>query len=130
MTTTIRWGILGTGNIARQFATGLSFLKDAELVAVGSRSQASADAFADRFGVPHRHPRYEALAGDPEVDAPILCQFFASNADGFRRPLARDEPSLPRRDGPLAGAAFSKPLWFTAVILGERPSPEGVTLSG
>lgn len=69
MTTTIRWGILGTGNIARQFATGLSFLKDAELVAVGSRSQASADAFADSFGVPHRHPRYEALAGDPDVDA-------------------------------------------------------------
>jgi predicted dehydrogenase len=69
MAQTIRWGILGTGNIAHQFARGLSALEDAELVAVGSRSQAAADAFGDEFGVAHRHPSYEALADDPDVDA-------------------------------------------------------------
>jgi predicted dehydrogenase len=37
-------------------------------VAVGSRSQAGADAFADQFEVPQRHSSYEALAADPEVD--------------------------------------------------------------
>lgn len=65
----IRWGILGTGNIAHQFATGLRSVPDAQLIAVGSRAQATADAFGDEFGIPHRHPSYEALAADPEVDA-------------------------------------------------------------
>ncbi len=64
----IRWGILGTGNIAKQFARGLAVLPDADLAAVGSRSQAGADAFGDEFDVPRRHPSYAALANDPDVD--------------------------------------------------------------
>ncbi len=64
---TIRWGILGTGNIARQFAKGLESLPDAELVAVGSRTQKSAQTFADTFGG-RAHGSYEALAADPKVD--------------------------------------------------------------
>lgn len=69
MADTIRWGILSTGNIAKKFAEGLKGADNGELVAVGSRSQASADAFGDQFDVPRRHPSYEALAADPEVDA-------------------------------------------------------------
>jgi predicted dehydrogenase len=69
MTQTIRWGIIGTGNIAGQFAQGLQALPDAELVAVGSRSQGSADAFGKKFDVPHRHDSYEALASDADVMA-------------------------------------------------------------
>ena len=64
----IRWGILATGTIAQKFATGLSVLPDAELVAVGSRSEASAAAFAHQFSIPHVHSSYEALAHDPDVD--------------------------------------------------------------
>jgi predicted dehydrogenase len=69
MTTPIRWGLMATGGIARTFAADLAQLPDATLVAVGSRSQESADAFADEFDVPNRHASYEALANDPEVDA-------------------------------------------------------------
>lgn len=68
MTNNIRWGILGTGVIARKFALGLKAAPGAELVAVGSRTQAAADEFGDTFGVPRRHASYEALAHDPEVD--------------------------------------------------------------
>jgi predicted dehydrogenase len=64
----IRWGILSTGWIAKKFAEGLSVLPDAEIVAVGSRAQETADAFGEKFGVPHRHASYEALADDPAVD--------------------------------------------------------------
>jgi predicted dehydrogenase len=64
----IRWGILGTGNIAKQFARGLAVLPDVELIAVGSRSQANADAFGDEFDVPRRHASYAALADDADVN--------------------------------------------------------------
>jgi predicted dehydrogenase len=69
MTTTTRWGILGTGNIAKQFARGLADTPDAVLQAVGSRSQESADAFAEQFTIPTRHASYEDLANDPTIDA-------------------------------------------------------------
>ena len=35
----------------------------------GSSSEASADAFGDEFGVPHRHASYQALVNDPDIDA-------------------------------------------------------------
>lgn len=69
MTARFRWGILGPGNIAAKFATGVAALGDQEVVAVGSRTQASADRFADRFDIRRRHVGYDALAADPEVDA-------------------------------------------------------------
>lgn len=66
---TTKWGIIGTGNIAKQFARGLAAMPDAELTAVGSRTAASAQAFADEFGAARAHSSYEALAADPEVQA-------------------------------------------------------------
>ncbi|MCP5537418.1 MAG: Gfo/Idh/MocA family oxidoreductase [Akkermansiaceae bacterium] len=64
----IRWGIVGTGNIAHKFALGLKLLDDSELVAVASRTMASAGRFGDEFGVKHRHTDIAALAANPEVD--------------------------------------------------------------
>ena len=66
---TLRWGIIGTGGIARAFVRDLASVPGARVVAVGSRTQASANRFGDENGVPRRHPSYEALAADPEVDA-------------------------------------------------------------
>ena len=68
MNSTIRWGILGTGRIARQFAAALHRLPDAKLAAVGSRSAEHAQAFADQFGIPNRHASYEGLVKDREVE--------------------------------------------------------------
>jgi len=65
--TGLRWGILATGGIATAFASDLR-TAGLDLVAVGSRSQESADAFAARFDIPRAHASYEALAADPEVD--------------------------------------------------------------
>ncbi len=64
-----RWGILGTGSIATKFAVGLRSAGNAELRAVGSRSKGTAEAFAREHGAARAHASYEALAGDPEVDA-------------------------------------------------------------
>ncbi len=65
---TIKWGILGAGRIAGKFASDLRLVADAELVAIGSRSQASADEFAAKFPVKYRHDSYDALVKNPEVD--------------------------------------------------------------
>jgi len=81
MTSKIRWGILATGGIAADFTRDLQLLArggeggpggedglDAEVVAVGSRSEESARAFADRFSIPRAHGSWAALAADPGVD--------------------------------------------------------------
>ncbi len=64
----LRWGILATGWIAELFVADLN-LHGHAVTAVGSRHQASADAFAARFGIRRAHGSYEALCADPEVDA-------------------------------------------------------------
>ncbi len=64
----IRWGIVGTGKIAASFAEDIGHAPNAELLAVGSRSRAAAEAFGDRFAIPRRHASYASLAEDPQVD--------------------------------------------------------------
>jgi predicted dehydrogenase len=65
----VAWGILGTGSIAHTFAKAVGESKTGRLVAIGSRSQESADKFGDEFDVPHRHATYEELLSNPEVQA-------------------------------------------------------------
>ncbi|OCG74373.1 Gfo/Idh/MocA family protein [Microbacterium sediminis] len=65
--TGLRWGILATGGISRAFAGDLR-QAGLDLRAVGSRTAASADAFARDFEVDNVHASYEALVGDPDVD--------------------------------------------------------------
>ncbi len=69
MASAVNWGIIGTGNIARTFAKGVAGSRTGKLAAVGSRSQASADKFGDEFKVPHRHPSYDALLANKDVQA-------------------------------------------------------------
>jgi predicted dehydrogenase len=64
----IRWGILGTGASARNFAEGLQALPDAQLLAVGSRNQANAEEFAHLFSMPRAYKNYEDLVNDNDLD--------------------------------------------------------------
>jgi predicted dehydrogenase len=68
-TKTIKWGIIGLGNIANKFATDLAVVENAELVAVASRSQEKANEFADKFNAKKAYSSYDELAKDKEVDA-------------------------------------------------------------
>jgi predicted dehydrogenase len=108
----IRWGILGTGNIATSFATGVATMPDAEIVAVGSRNQATADAYGDRFKISRRYGSYAELVHDAAIDVvyiatphslhledmllcfeagkPVLCEKpFTINAAQARQAIAR-----------------------------------------
>ncbi|WP_329263216.1 Gfo/Idh/MocA family oxidoreductase [Streptomyces pseudovenezuelae] len=64
----VRWGILATGGIAAAFTADLVDLPDADVVAVASRSEASAKAFAERFGIERAYGDWGALAEDADID--------------------------------------------------------------
>lgn len=65
----LRWAILGTGNIAGQFAAGLAASERGSLAAVGSRRRESAEAFSKAVNVPCLLGDYAAALSAPEVDA-------------------------------------------------------------
>lgn len=69
MSSTLNWGILGTGHIAHIFANGLRQSKTGTLLAVGSRTQESANAFGETWGVPLRYASYTDLLMDSDVQA-------------------------------------------------------------
>jgi predicted dehydrogenase len=65
----IRWGILSTARIAQRVVDGARLSEGAQIVAVGSRDLARAQAYADEHGIARAHGSYEDLLADPEVDA-------------------------------------------------------------
>jgi predicted dehydrogenase len=78
-----RWGILGTGGIARQFTRDL-LLAGHAVAAVGSRTRESAERFAALFELAAAHASYEALVADPSVDI-----VYVATPHPFHYPNAR-----------------------------------------
>ena len=68
----IRFGIVGTGNIAHRFAEAIRNTKGAVLTAVASRTAAGAEAFGSEFNIPHRFAGYEAMAASDVIDAAYI----------------------------------------------------------
>lgn len=66
-----RWGIIGPGTIARNFADGLREAPSGRLAAIASRDEGRRESFGDAYGIvpEKRHSTYQALANDPDVDA-------------------------------------------------------------
>lgn len=64
----VRWGIIGTGQIAHLFASDFCHVKAGELRAVASRDKASADAFAAEFDIELAFIDYFSLINSHEVD--------------------------------------------------------------
>lgn len=65
----LRFGILGTGNIASQFAAGLKTARRAHVAAVASRTVDRAREFATRFQIVEAYSSYDALLENPAIDA-------------------------------------------------------------
>ena len=64
-----RWGIIGTGGIAKAFARDLSYFNSHIVQAVGSRSLEKASDFALEFPSCTAYGSYEELVADPMIDA-------------------------------------------------------------
>ena len=66
----VRWGILGTADIARGATIpGMQQADNCELCAVAGRRLEKAQAFRDEFGFRKAYGSYEELLADPEVEA-------------------------------------------------------------
>jgi D-xylose 1-dehydrogenase (NADP+, D-xylono-1,5-lactone-forming) len=64
----LNWGLLSTANINRSVIPPLRASKRSHLLAVASRSNESAEAYARKWNIPRAHASYEALLADPEID--------------------------------------------------------------
>lgn len=104
MTDAIRWGVIGTGKIGSTFARDLQLLDDAELVAVGSRQQSTADEFADRFAIPHRHGSYADLVADPDVDVVYVSTPHPGHHDAALLAIEAGKPVLVEKPFTLNGS--------------------------
>ena len=65
----IRWGIIGTGDINKKLLRGARLSAEVDVVAVASRDPERAAAFAREHEIPRSFGTYEAMLGDPDVDA-------------------------------------------------------------
>ncbi len=68
----IRFGIVGTGTIARRFANAVKNVDGAELAAVASRTKDNAEKFGDEFDIPVRFESYEKMAQSDAIDAAYI----------------------------------------------------------
>jgi len=81
LSSTIRWGVVGAGGIASAFVEDLKLLPDAEVVAVGARQLAKAEAFAAEHGVTRAHGSYADLVADPDVDVVYVSTIHPTHHD-------------------------------------------------
>ena len=90
----MRVGIIGTGWIAEKAAITLNGLKECEAYAVGSRSQDTADAFAEKWDIKRAYGSYSELIADPEVDLVYIGTPHSHHFDVTREALLAGKPCL------------------------------------
>ena len=77
----IRWGIIGTGRIARAFAEGLKFTTNGVFKAIASRDYERAKLFAKEWNIDLAFGSYQEIAGSDEVDAIYIATPHSSHAE-------------------------------------------------
>jgi D-xylose 1-dehydrogenase (NADP+, D-xylono-1,5-lactone-forming) len=65
----VKWGIVSTADINRKLIPGARASEKVEVVAVASRAQDRADAYAREWGIPRAYGSYEDLLADSEIEA-------------------------------------------------------------
>ena len=87
------WGILGPGGIAQAFAKDLTFIEGHTIGAVGSRSLANAQHFANTFGGT-AYGSYEELVADSGIDAIYVATPHPAHHDNVILALNAGNPVL------------------------------------
>jgi predicted dehydrogenase len=78
---TLRWGILGTGKIARILGAAVAGSSGGSLVAVGSHSAERSEAFAGDFGGSRAYSSYAGVLEDRDVDVVYVATHHPSHRE-------------------------------------------------
>jgi len=101
-----RWGIIGPGAIAHNFADGLAGAASGVLVAIASRDAGRRAAFGDAYGIApdKRHHSYAALVADPDIDAVYIATPHPWHAELSIMALRAGKAVLCEKPGGLTAA--------------------------
>lgn len=94
MTDVFRWGIIGTGGIAREFATDVRRLQNHKIQAVGSRTEAKARDFVSEFIDCIPYGSYEDLVADPNIDGVYVATPHPAHVSNTLLSLRAGKPVL------------------------------------
>ena len=89
-----RWGIIGPGRIAHQFAQDLAVAEGGYLSAVASRSEERAREFADQYQAKFAYGSYREILTCPELDAIYIATPHSSHCELAVRCLVAGIPVL------------------------------------
>jgi 1,5-anhydro-D-fructose reductase (1,5-anhydro-D-mannitol-forming) len=119
---TIRWGIIGCGDVAEvKSGPALQKANGSALVAVMRRDVAKAEDYARRHGVSRVHTEADALICDPDIDAVYIATPPSSHCELALKVAAAGKPCLVEK--PMAASyaeclrmndafrAAERPLW-------------------
>lgn len=91
---TLRWGILSPGWIASMMTEALQANTGQQVVAVASRSQQRAEAFAQRYGIERAYGSAEELLADDGVDAIYIASPHSEHHRQSLEVIAAGKPVL------------------------------------
>ena len=102
----IRWGIIGPGAIAHNFADGLAQTAAGQLVAIASRDAGRRAAFGDAYAIAadRRYAGYEAILADADIDAIYISTPHPWHADLSIRALRAGKAVLCEKPAGLNAA--------------------------
>jgi predicted dehydrogenase len=83
----VRWGILSTARINAELLPGFAVSATSELLAVASRSEEKALAYATAHSIPRSFGSYEALLLDPDVECVYISLPNGLHGEWVRRAL-------------------------------------------
>lgn len=81
---TIKWGIIGAGNISSSFATALNSLEEAEIIGVAARDVKRAKEFCAKYHGKRAYGSYEDLAKDPEIQVVYIGTLHPSHYENAK----------------------------------------------
>jgi predicted dehydrogenase len=87
----IKFGIIGTGNIAGKFTDAVNFTENAELYAVASRTLEKADNFAKKYNISKFYGDYESLAKDENIDVIYVATPMSEHFKNIKLCLENDK---------------------------------------